>query len=137
MHFGFDPGQDYDWSRFPDTRPLDPNNNEQPQVPPNNNINNNPETIEISRDERMFLIQKYLDIVKLELFDPGPATVKRVTNLAINSSGMRVNVVNVNVPLPPTITYQFSNQRQGSNKTSKSIKQKFLNIFKRVSIKTK
>lgn len=106
------------------------------------------DTIELSRDERMFLIQKYLDIVKLELFDPGPATVKRLGHLATNSSGMRVSINNVQVPVPPTSSAArnnnhntnnnpvFKNDSGGSNiKPGKSIKQKFLNIFKKVSLK--
>lgn len=96
----------------------------------NNTSNNEGAAIELSRDERMFLIQRYLDIVKLELYDPGPAaTVKRTANVATNSSGMRVNIVNINVPPP---IYHFPVQRNEPNRSSKSFRQKFLNMFKKV-----
>lgn len=134
MHFGYDPGEDYDWSRFPDTRPPEltpiPNNGNSTRNRhrEHSSIVSNGDTIELSRDERLFLIQKYLDIVKLELFDPGPASVKRMANLATNSSGMRVNIMNVTVP-PPVYQYPVP---KSDTKNSKSIRQKFLNIFKKV-----
>lgn len=147
VHFGYDPGKDYDWSRFPDTRPPElieqeeiqnnknQKNNNTNMIDASNNNNNNTSNnegaaIELSRDERMFLIQRYLDIVKLELYDPGPAaTVKRTANVATNSSGMRVNIVNINVPPP---IYHFPVQRNEPNRSSKSFRQKFLNMFKKV-----
>lgn len=159
MHFGYDPGADYDWSRFPEiTTTQRPNEisssatsvntsrrsnqqseNSQLAASTSLPIIVNGDTIELSRDERMCLIQKYLDIVKLELFDPGPASVKRLAHLATNSSGMRVNIVNIQVTQPSAASYQSTttNPVQGSNKnesgkTSKSIRQKFLNIFKKV-----
>ena len=98
IHFAHDPGKDYDWSKFPQ------------KSNGNNNTGENGETIassangnecELSRDEKMFLLQRYLDIVKMQLYDPGP-TVRRNNseNIAINSSGMRVNISNVRVAEP-------------------------------------
>lgn len=135
MHFGYDPGADYDWSRFPEIRPVEPvssmagrSRSEFTHTPI---VLNGDDTIELSRDERMFLIQKYLDIVKLELFDPGPASVKRMAHLATNSSGMRVNIANVNVS-PPNLYTSNPVHKNESNKVGKTIKQKFFNIFKKV-----
>lgn len=161
MHFGYDPGADYDWSRFPELTPTStqrPNEisssassvntsrrstqQESTQLAASSSlpIIVNGDTIELSRNERMYLIQKYLDIVKLELFDPGPASVKRLAHLATNSSGMRVNIANIQVTQPSAASYQSSASVASSSsntakneKTSKSIKQKFLNIFKKVS----
>jgi hypothetical protein len=30
--------------------------------------------VELSRSEKLFLVQRYLDLCKLELFEPGPLT---------------------------------------------------------------
>jgi hypothetical protein len=92
IHFAHDPGSDYDWSKFPKK---------------SNNTRENEETpaygneCELTRDEKMFLIQRYLDIVRMQLYDPGP-TVRRNNseNVAVNSSGMRVNISNVRVTEP-------------------------------------
>jgi hypothetical protein len=136
VHFGYDPGADYDWSKFPlkahqyQSASLDELNLESAQV-----------EYELGRDEKMFLIQRYLDVVKQQLYDAGP-TVKRNAQVAVNSSGMRVNASNVKVNEPER---EISSTESGGNrKTLKHTKstvntkiQKFLSMFKRTSSKDK
>ena len=135
VHFGYDPGPDYDWSKFP-LKPHQYQNSNLDEV----NIQNAQVEYELGRDEKMFLIQRYLDVVKMQLYDPGP-TVKRNAQVAVNSSGMRVNISNVKVNEPER---ELSSTDSANRKTLKHTKstvntkiQKFLNMFKRTSSKDK
>ena len=101
IHFAYDPGTDYDWSKFPLKSPANSlgvglvsvgatESSSAPTVR---------DELELTRSEKMFILQRYLDIVKQQLFDPGPS-VKRNAHIACNSSGMRVNISNVRVLEP-------------------------------------
>jgi hypothetical protein len=149
IHFAYDPGSDYDWSNFPginnencsnstnDNEQSNGNsNNNNNHVKKNNSIQNNSE-LELTKDQKLFLLQKYLDIVKLQLYEPGP-TVKRNQNIPTNSSGLRVNVTNVRVNELATDSSLSDISSLNSNEKIKTLKQtannklqKFLNIFKK------
>lgn len=99
VHFAYDPGEGYDWSKF------------------------QTETqIELGAEQEMYLLQRYLDLVKMDLCEPGP-TAKR-SNLPTNTSGLRVNVYNIRVKEP-------LDQEKQTTKSSSNKIQKFLNIFKK------
>ncbi len=92
IHFSHDPGIDYDWSKFPQKSKT---------TDTETTTTTNGNDCELSRDEKMFLLQRYLDIVKMQLYDPGPSVRRSNSELiATNSSGMRVNITNVRVPEP-------------------------------------
>lgn len=92
IHFKFDPGENFDWSKF-DSRST------------------------LSLDQEMFLMQKYLDLVRIELQD-SPAMIKK--NFATNSSGYKISICNIKVNEPYRV------QQPKPNKIQKF----FTNIFK-------
>lgn len=92
LHFKFDPGENFDWSKFEITQSL-------------------------HRDDEMYLMQKYLDLVRIELQDPGNGIKK---NFATNTSGLKINISNIRVK---------ENVRLQTQKSSK-IQKLFNNIFK-------
>ena len=124
VHFAFDPGENYDWSKFPmqqNDATLNPkpksktnkhsststssssNNSSNDSMSvssqPYNNKSNQQMTehsFELSRNQKMHLIRQYLDICKLELFDPSLLSSKR-NNQAFNSNGMCASIFNINV----------------------------------------
>ena len=147
IHFAYDPGSDYDWSKFPGiNNENNSNSNDNEQTNGNNNNNNinkkrnsmqNNSEFELTKDQKLFLLQKYLDVVKLQLYEPGP-TVKRNQNIPTNSSGLRVNITNVRVNELPTDSSLSDLSSLNSNEKIKTLKQtannklqKFLNIFKK------
>lgn len=107
FHFSYDPGEGYDWSKFND------------QTQP-----------EMEKDEEMYLLQKYLDLVKLELFEPGPAAKR--SNLPTNTSGLKVNAFNVRVREPVVEKSRTNSTKIKTTSTSNKI-QKFFNIFKKTN----
>lgn len=152
IHFSYDPGKDYDWSKFPQKRQI--NDYESPDGQQEATIES-PVTVyygdsdkfELTNSEKMFLVQRYLDIVKLQLYDPGPS-VKRNAHLATNSSGMKVQVTNVRVAEPlnqymsingnPQYIYNLNPNEVIKQTAKHSINnkiQRFLNIFKRTKNK--
>ena len=126
IHFAYDPGKDYDWSKFPQkqrytntttnttsntnttTTTTTVNTNGQDSVVDSSvqtqlmAASQAGEAFELTRSEKMFLLQRYLDVVKMQLYEAGPS-VKRNTQVATNSSGMRVNVLNVRVAEPTNL----------------------------------
>ena len=157
LHFAHDPGPNYDWSKFPLQQDLEPKRNQLTSSTNSSSHSLNDEVSvtsvnkrnganssdkaefpvpELSRNEKMFLIQKYLDIVKLELYDPGPLGKRNANNQAFNSSGMCATICNVNVSEPVELVHKLENgfSLNGKNKqNSKSQNkfQKFINLFKR------
>jgi hypothetical protein len=111
IHFGYDPGEAYDWSRFPAKPEHDQangfgeyNSNERTYDTSNRNSGTaastpeeprggQKELVELTIYERMSLLQRYMDLVKVELSEPG-ALSKRGQFVA-NSSGMKVSIHNV------------------------------------------
>jgi len=107
IHFAYDPGVDYDWSQFA----------------------HNP--YELTRDEKMYSLQLYLDVVKLQLYDPGP-NYRRNSNKPTNSNGMRVNIHNVRVSWPTNSQTTSNETSSKTNKFNEKI-QKFISLFKKNS----
>ncbi|RNA24095.1 OTU domain-containing 7B-like isoform X1 [Brachionus plicatilis] len=104
VHFTFDPGENFDWSKFEATNPL-------------------------SQDQEMFLIQKYLDLVRIELQDSAVVMKK---NLPTNTSGCKISICNIKVNEPYRVQQSratkiqkfFSNMfklKQGENKYEQSL----------------
>ena len=151
IHFAYDPGPDYDWKKFPlrendlkaKTRVNESNENmsvSSQNVQQQQQQSLLTDTIDLSLNEKMYLLQTYLDLVKLELYDPGPL-LKRTcnNNVAINSSGMCASISNIYVNEPPKLELNTSNESKSKpykSNTKQSVNnklQKFLNIFKRDS----
>lgn len=159
IHFAYDPGEDYDWSNFPtknfvkqtktgatsnnklsstsnsssnhslnDNMSVSSSNNNKNL--PNFNHEENDSYSEMTRSEKMFLIQKYLDICKLELFDSGPLSTKRNTQV-FNSNGMCASIYNIQVPVPFSINGIDSKAHK--SKSTNRFQKFFLNLFKRSS----
>lgn len=156
VHFAYDPGEGYDWSKFPMRTPTGPNhqtstnsinsssNDNMSVSSANNNAhkgngsNHHPRqtsvveqqsegSIEISRSEKMFIIQKYLDICKLELYDPGPLS-KRNTQV-FNSNGMCASIHNIQVPEPLCLNGQ--DIKAAKSKSTSKLQKFFSNLFKK------
>jgi hypothetical protein len=167
IHFGYDPGEDYDWSRFPAKPEHDYNPSSYSSDFNNNNLASTiastpedtpkKEPAELTIYEKMSLLQRYMDLVKMELSEPGPLS-KRGQFVA-NSSGMKVSIHNVrslssqpssngptaerhnNEMLMANATAAKTYQKNGSHSSggsgsnvksnlNKGIK-KFMNIFKK------
>lgn len=82
---------------------------------------------ELKRDQKMFLIQKYLDICKLELFDPGPLSKR---NQFYSSNGMRASINNIQVPEP---LFTQNTEKIKTTKSSNKLQKFFSSLFKRSS----
>jgi len=168
IHFAYDPGEDYDWSRFPmqnvNTLKTQSPTNVALSTSPESNISNNKTSnsstssnnssndnmsvsstqnnnsssyrptsssemsTEMSRSEKMFIIQKYLDICKLELYDPGPLSSKR-SNQVFNSNGMCANINNIQVPEP--FALGDGSKSTKSPKSTGKLQKFFANLFKK------
>jgi hypothetical protein len=118
IHFAYDPGEDYDWSAFPSFQTKTPSstttthntsqlvNNKIPQNPQQNLLLT--KNLELMRDYKMDLISLYMDVVKFQLYDPGPLlklnALNKASQLIINSSGMCVNVNNIKAIESPILT---------------------------------
>jgi hypothetical protein len=161
IHFSFDPGKDYDWSKFPKKRQINvcdvhTNTTTAATATTVDTYYGDLDQFDLTRSEKMFLIQRYLDIVKMQLYDPGPTVGKRNAHIATNSSGMKVQVTNVRVPEPinqymninGNAPYIYNSNNSNSNEVIKNLKhtakhtvnnkiQRFLSIFKRSSTKNK
>lgn len=147
VHFAHDPGENYDWSKFPmknvnsavtkeksrssaSSNSNHSSNDNMSISSANNTYQKNSFTTELSPSEKMFLIQKYIDICKIDLFDSGPLTSKR-NQQAFNSNGMCAAIHNVFVAEP-----MLNQSAQSAKKTKLASNfnnklQKFLNFFKR------
>ena len=98
IHFAYDPGPDYDWSRFP-AKTGQPSAQIEVSIdnsgePASHNAKRK-ELVGVTLEERMSLLQRYLDLVKIELSEPSALT-KRGQFVA-NSSGLKVSIHNVRV----------------------------------------
>ncbi|CAF0818005.1 unnamed protein product [Brachionus calyciflorus] len=96
LHFKFDPGENFDWARFDMTQSL-------------------------NRNEEMSLIQKYLDLVRIELLDPSNYTIKK--NLPSNTSGLKINISNIRVK-------ELIRSNQAHKTSNNKLQKFFMNIFK-------
>lgn len=86
-------------------------------------------SVDMSRNEKMFIIQKYLDICKLDLFDPGPLSTKKSTHV-FNSNGMCASIYNVQVPEPFPLNGDQAKTLKSTKSTGK-LQKFFANLFKK------